>query len=289
MKPIVYLAAFQRGDFSLETLVPDEPISVANGSANARKWISNYDGVFKGPIPIRKALAESRNAVAVWMSEEVGIDRVLRTAHGLGVETPLQRYAATALGSSEVTLLELATAYRTIASGVLAPPHVIRRIVRGPGDTAAARSAPAAPYLGALALIQEGLRGVVRMPTGKAHALNSRAFPIDVMGKTGTTSEFKDALFVGSTYGRGGITVAVWIGFDDNRSLGSGETGGRVALPVFRDLLLKVYGGGIRGPGAGVSAADGTTHHALPAGRSRVRCRQHRAAAGPGHGRAVGA
>ena len=248
MKPIVYLAAFQRGDFSLETLVPDEPISVPNGSANARKWISNYDGVFKGPIPIRKALAESRNAVAIWIAEQVGIDRVLRTAHGLGVETPLLRYSATALGASEVTLLELATVYRTIASGVLAPPRVIRRIVRGPGDAAPASPAPVAPYPGALALIQEGLRGVVRMPTGTAHALNSSAFPIDVMGKTGTTSEFKDALFVGSTYGRGGITVAVWIGFDDNRSLGSGETGGRVALPVFRELLLKVYGDGIVGP-----------------------------------------
>ena len=248
MKPIVYLAAFQRGDFSLETLVPDEPISVPNGRANARKWISNYDGVFKGPIPIREALAESRNAAAIWISEQVGIDRVLRTATGLGVVTPLHRYAATALGASEVSLLELATAYRTIASGVLAPPHVIRRIVRGPGDLVPTGQVPAASYGGALALIQEGLRGVVRMPTGTAYALNSRAFPIAVMGKTGTTDDFRDALFVGSTYGHSGITVAVWIGFDDNRSLGSRETGGRVALPVFQELMLKAYGDGIMGP-----------------------------------------
>lgn len=247
MKPIVYLAAFQRGGFSLETLVPDEPISVSNGSANARKWISNYDGVFKGPIPIREALAESRNAAAIWVAEQVGIDRVLQTATGLGVVTPLHRYPATALGASEVTLLELATAYRTIASGVVAEPHVIRRIVRGPGDEVPVSQAPAAPYGGALALIQEGLRGVVRMPTGTAYALNSRAFPIPVMGKTGTTDDFRDALFVGSTYGRRGITVAVWIGFDDNRSLGSRETGGRVALPVFQELLLKVYADGIMG------------------------------------------
>ena len=248
MKPIVYLAAFQRGDFSLETLVPDEPISVPNGDANVQKWISNYDGVFKGPIPIREALAESRNAVAIWVVEQIGIARVLRTATELGVVTPLHPYAATALGASEVTLLELATAYRTIASGVLAQPHVIRRIVRGPGDLFRTGLATATPYDGALALIQEGLRGVVRMPTGTAYALNARAFPIAVMGKTGTTDEFRDALFVGSTYGPRGITVAVWIGFDDNRSLGSRETGGRVALPVFQDLLLKVYGDGIVGP-----------------------------------------
>jgi membrane carboxypeptidase/penicillin-binding protein len=81
----------------------------------------------------------------------------------------------------------------------------------------------------------------VRLPTGTAHALASREFPIAVMGKTGTTSEFKDAIFVGSTYGPDGITAAVRIGFDDSRSLGSGETGGRLALPVFRELMLGVY------------------------------------------------
>jgi membrane carboxypeptidase/penicillin-binding protein len=100
----------------------------------------------------------------------------------------------------------------------------------------------------ALALIQEGLRGVVRIPVGTAHALDSGAFPIAVMGKTGTTNEFRDALFVGSTYGREGITIAVRIGFDDNRSLGTQETGGRVALPVFKELMLKVYRENLVGP-----------------------------------------
>ena len=90
----------------------------------------------------------------------------------------------------------------------------------------------------ALSLIQEGLRGVVRLPTGTAHALASHGFPIPVMGKTGTTNEFRDAIFVGSTYGPNGITAAVRIGFDDNRSLGSRETGGRLALPVFQELML---------------------------------------------------
>jgi penicillin-binding protein 1A len=88
----------------------------------------------------------------------------------------------------------------------------------------------------------------VRIPTGTAHALDSRGFPIAVMGKTGTTNEFRDALFVGSTYGVDGITVAIRIGFDDNRSLGRNETGGRVALPVFRELMLRVYRDEIAGP-----------------------------------------
>jgi penicillin-binding protein 1A len=245
MKPIVYLAAFESGDFTLETLVPDEPISVPTGRASAPKWISNYDGKFKGLIPIREALAESRNAVAIWITARVGIDAVLRTARAVGVETPLHRYATTSLGASEVNLLELATAYRTIASGVLAQPYVIRRIVSDSGQIAGLQEPHGVPlsFPGeALVLIQEGLRGVVRLPTGTAHALDSTEFPIAVIGKTGTTNDFRDALFVGSTYGVDGITVAVRIGFDDGRSLGAKEAGARVALPVFEELMLKVYG-----------------------------------------------
>ena len=99
-----------------------------------------------------------------------------------------------------------------------------------------------------LSLIQEGLRGVVRLPEGTAHALDGRDFPIPVMGKTGTTSDFRDALFVGSTYGPQGITVAVRIGFDDNRTLGEKETGGRTALPIFREIMLRVYKHQLVGP-----------------------------------------
>jgi penicillin-binding protein 1A len=127
---------------------------------------------------------------------------------------------------------------------------VIRQIVGDSGDAIGGRdhgSASIAMPDRALALIQEGLRGVVRIPGGTAHALDSQGFPIAVMGKTGTTSDFRDALFVGSTYGLDGITVAVRIGFDDNRSLGAGETGGRVALPVFQELMLAVYRGGLVG------------------------------------------
>jgi membrane peptidoglycan carboxypeptidase len=250
MKPIVYLAAFQHGAFSLDTLVPDAPISVPTGRANGRKWIANYDGRFTGLIPVRQALAESRNAVATWIAARIGIDAVIRTSRRLGVQTPLRRYASTALGASELNLLELAAAYRTIASGIVAEPHVIRTIVRA-GDAIPweiPSGVPVAIDSGTLALIQEGLRGVVRIPTGTAHSLDSRAFPIAVMGKTGTTNEFRDALFVGSTYGLDGVTVAVRIGFDDNRSLGPRETGGRLALPVFREVMLRLYQDELTGP-----------------------------------------
>jgi penicillin-binding protein 1A len=251
MKPIVYLAAFRKGTFNLDTTVPDEPIAVSNGEDQDAKWIANYDGQFKGMIPLRMALAESRNAVAIWIAEQIGISSVLETAHNLGIETPLQPYPTTALGASEVNLLELANAYRTIASGTLTQPHVIRKIVLDSGEViaeGARRSSPVDVDGEALALIQEGLRGVVRIPGGTAHALDSGGLPFAVMGKTGTTNEFRDALFVGSTYGTEGITVAVRIGFDDNRSLGAKETGGRIALPVFREIVIGAYGKKLVGP-----------------------------------------
>jgi penicillin-binding protein 1A len=251
MKPIVYLAAFRQGTFDLDTMVPDQPISVPDGGKQTTKWISNYDDQFKGMIPLRKALAESSNAVAIWITEQIGIDSVLQMSRSLGVQTPLRPYAATALGASEVKLLELANAYRTMASGILAQPYVIRRIVRDSGEVAADNQHGGSPIDlddSALSLIQEGLRGVVRIPGGTAHVLDSSGFPIAVMGKTGTTNEFRDALFIGSTYGPEGITVAVRIGFDDNRSLGSRETGSRVALPVFREIMLGIYRENIMGP-----------------------------------------
>jgi penicillin-binding protein 1A len=129
-----------------------------------------------------------------------------------------------------------------MASGARADPHVIARVTDSAGTLL--YEAPAAAGQippGSLALIQEGLRGVIRLPGGTAHTLAGREFPIPVMGKTGTTSEFRDALFVGSTYGPQGITVAVRIGFDDNRTLGNRETGGRTALPIFREIMARVY------------------------------------------------
>lgn len=251
MKPFVYLAAFRQGAIDLDTSVPDEPISVVTSGDRPPKWISNFDNKFEGIIPVRRALAESRNAAAVWVTEQIGIDSVLKTAHEMGVRTKLQPYLTTALGASEVTLLELANAYRLMAGGMPGEPHVIDKIQRTRGAVVYSYQRSCclsnAGDFG-LSMIQEGLRGVVRIPSGTAHALDSRSFPIPVMGKTGTTSNYRDALFVGSTFGPNGITVAVRIGFDDNRSLGTRETGALAALPLFREIILKVYQEKLVGP-----------------------------------------
>lgn len=247
-KPILYLAAFRAG-LELDTTVPDEPIDVATGVEGEVKWVANYDGQFKGSIPARQALAESRNAAAVWLVREIGLREMVRVARELGIRSPLRPYVSTALGASEVRLLELAGAYRAIASGVRAEPHVVDRVIASSGAVLYRAPLPIGRVDSeGLSEVQEGLRGVVRLPGGTAHALARRDFPIPVMGKTGTTNGFRDALFVGSTYGPQGITVAVRIGFDDNRSMGGQETGGRTALPIFREIMLRVYADELAGP-----------------------------------------
>jgi membrane carboxypeptidase/penicillin-binding protein len=223
------------------------------GKVRVGAWVTQMTtGNPRGPaiFPEGGSTITQQLVRGVFLQRQTSED-VVRTAHSLGVLTRLQPYATTALGASEVSLFELATAYRTIASGILAQPYVIRQIVRGPDDVISGGQQAQVPVAfddSAFALIQEGLRGVVRLPTGTAHALDSSAFPIAVMGKTGTTNDFKDALFVGSTYGADGVTVAVRIGFDDDRSLGLKETGNRVALPVFQEVMLRIYHDQIVGP-----------------------------------------
>jgi penicillin-binding protein 1A len=247
LKPLVYLAAF-RGGATLDTRVLDAPIAVSMGPHRPAKWIENYDGEFRGPISMRRALAESRNAATVRLVNEVGVPRLIELAQRLGIHTRLQPVVATGLGGSEVTLLELAAFYRSLAAGSYAEPWLLQQVATTEGALVyrhvAAESAPldAQP----LAEIQEALRGVVRLPDGTGHALAT--LPVPVMGKTGTTNDFRDALFVGSTWGPGGITLAVRIGFDDYRPLGAGETGARAAMPVFREAILALYSRGVVGP-----------------------------------------
>src|SRR3989441_6133469 len=142
-KPLVYLAAF-RQDLDLDTTVPDQPTSVPMGANRPVKWISNYDHRFKGPIPMRQALAESRNAVAVWITRKIGVDEVITTSQEFGIRTPLQPYITTALGASEGRLLELAADPCAEGPGTLSHPPI--RSCMTPAAGAAPRNAvPSTP------------------------------------------------------------------------------------------------------------------------------------------------
>lgn len=265
-KPFVYLTAIKNG-WTLESVIRDAPIAVPMGSIKVSnkwvkrspKWIKNYDGKFKGFVPLRKSLAESRNAPTVRLASIMGINDVIQTAHLAGIKTQLQPYITTAIGASDINLLELANAYRAMASGIYAESYAMEKLTGRNGEAIFVKNSTVRPLdieQSSLEQIQEGLRGVVRIPSGTAHSLDNtvrhrspqEAFPIPVMGKTGTTNDFRDALFVGSTYGADGITVAIRIGFDDFSELGDKETGGRTALPVFKEVMLSIYKNNLVGP-----------------------------------------
>ena len=230
----------------------DAPIYVPMGGGRPPHKIGNYDGKYKGAIPARQALAESRNAAAMWLvSRSGGIKEVIETARLLGINSKLEPYPTTAIGASVVNLTELAKAFRAIVSGLYGQPHLIEKIADRNGETLFYKKHDSMPLFieeRALVEIREGLRGNVRLPNGTAHSLAASDFPIPVGGKTGTTNNFRDALFVGFTYGVDGITVAVWVGFDDYSQLALRETGARVALPIFKEIMLEVYGQNLIGP-----------------------------------------
>ena len=251
-----YLAAFRAGPGPGHHGARRAHRGAAWAPIGGVKWIANYDNQFKGPIPVRQALAESRNAVAVWIAREIGIDKVIRTARELGIRTPLQPYISTALGASEVRLLELAGAYRAMACGdpggasrhrSRAPTPPARRALRGAPDRA--RDQLHGPSSRELSLIQEGCAAWSACQKAPPTPSTAPDFPIPVMGKTGTTSDFRDALFVGSTsraaghHGGGPHRL--------RRQPGAGSEGNRRRAPRCRSSarsMLRIYQARLAGP-----------------------------------------
>ncbi|MCC6934261.1 MAG: transglycosylase domain-containing protein [Candidatus Yanofskybacteria bacterium] len=245
MKGIVAAAAVMSGK-TPDDLVTDTPISVNMGGW--QKPVKNYDGRYLGIIPLREAIAQSRNVpILRLVRDELGGPEPLITwAHTLGIQSELDPYISTALGASSVTLLEMTNAYRSLASGTVASPHIVGAVTDANGAPLYRASATDKPFPippEKLDLVQELLRGTVRLPSGTARSLDTSNFPIQVMGKTGTSNSFRDAWFICSTYGPDGVTIGIWVGYDDfGAPLANRATGGSVALPVAREIMLALYG-----------------------------------------------
>jgi penicillin-binding protein 1A len=225
-KPFVYLTAFEQGR-SPDTPVVDGPIKIGNWEPK------NYTGNFSGPMTLERAVAQSINTVAAQVADEVGRDNVARTARRLGISTRIQTGPSMALGAVEVSPLEMAKAYAPFSNGGLyANPYGIERIRTRGGQVLYERRPNArAPVVNnpALGSVNRVLRAVVQNGTG------GRAFVpgYDIAGKTGTTSDYKDAWFVGYT---GGFTTAVWVGKDDNTAMRR-VTGGNAPAEIWRTFM----------------------------------------------------
>ncbi len=224
-KLFVYLAAFRAG-LTPETPVSDTPIRLGNWQPR------NYGDSYHGRMTLREAVARSSNSVAVQISERVGRDNVIRAARDLGITTRLRPDPSLPLGVNNTTLLELTAAYAAVASGRYPiRPHGLPAerggwFGWGGSDHPVNRDR-------AFPMLRDVLYAVVNSGTGRAAAL-----PVPTFGKTGTTSDYRDALFVGFA---GDLVVGVWIGNDDNSPL-PGTAGGGLPARVWHRFMAEALG-----------------------------------------------
>jgi penicillin-binding protein 1A len=235
-KPYVYTAAIDEGASPDDTVL-DAPTTFDTPSGPYTPH--NYDEKFEGTITLRRALAQSRNIPALKVADKIGIRTVINYAHRFGITSTMPPYLPVALGSAEITPLEQASAFSVFPDdGVRIAPRYITKVTDYDGrvleedfpdvkDVVSARTARIMTSL---------LREVVLHGTATAAA----KLPFPVAGKTGTTNDYTDAWFVGFSPS---LTCAVWVGYDEKKSLGSRETGSRAALPIWMQFMSSAMAG----------------------------------------------
>jgi penicillin-binding protein 1A len=234
-KLFVYLAALRAG-WTPDSMIDDRPITIDGWTP------ANVDGVYRGRITLREAFARSSNAAAVRLAEQVGRPNVLRAARELGISTPLPNHPSAALGTAGVSLLELTASYAAIASGryPVSARGINAEQEREQGFSSLFRSRGSLDRRRDWAPMLDLLWAAANDGTGKRAAL-----AVPTFGKTGTTQEHRDALFIGFA---GDLVVGVWVGRDDNKPLG-GMTGGTVPAGIWRDFMSSAVAiEGARGP-----------------------------------------
>jgi penicillin-binding protein 1A len=230
-KPLVYAAALGRGYSQAQTLL-DAPLSYVR--ENGSRWeVKNFSHNYGGEMTLRKALALSKNTPVVRLMEELGPESVIEFAQKAGITSPLHPYLSLALGTAEVSLLELTSAYVPFANkGIQMTPFSIVRIMDADGGILFQNSIHRQSIMSRedAAIMADMLKAVILEGTGK----NAGRIKKDIAGKTGTTDHCKDAYFIGISPE---IALGVWVGNDDATTLGPYETGSRAALPIWIDTM----------------------------------------------------
>lgn len=239
-KPFLYATALESGKFTPISIVNDAPEAIRDPYTGKTWKPQNYEkGGFEGPITVRAALTKSKNTVSVRLMEAVGPDAVIAFAQKAGIKSALPQNLTLALGTGEVSMLEIANAYATLQGGGLyADAITLVKVTDAKGSVLEEHhAAPEAVLSPAIAFLATSLmRSVVE--EGTATAVQELERP--AAGKTGTAQEFRDAWFSGFTTNY--VTTA-WVGFDDHDSLGFGETGGKAALPLWLSYMKVAHQG----------------------------------------------
>jgi len=230
-KPFIYITALKKG-YDLDTVIVDEPKEYRIGAG--RTWTpKNYDNKYDGQITIRDAVAYSKNAATVRLLEEIGIGPVKETLKELGLNVEVEDNLSIALGTSNLTLLDLVKGFAVFANGgYRIKPVFVKRIIDNEGN--ALEENPVEKERAISEDIAAKMNALLKGPTeyGTAKGASKMGYP--VAGKTGTTSNYYDALFVGYSPH---IVTGVWVGFDARTSLGKGESGARVCLPIWMSFM----------------------------------------------------
>ena len=240
-KPIIYASALDKG-YTPSSIIVDAPIVFEWGD---QKWKpKNYEGRFSGPTTLRNALTHSINVVTVKIAQDIGVNYIRDYAKKLGITSTLYQELSMSLGSSSVSLFELTKAYAVFANqGRSFKPFFIKKILDRDGNLIeenlpslyfeefSAEEQVISPQTAFL--ITYLMEGVVQHGTG----WRARSLGRPVAGKTGTTDQFIDAWFIGYTPE---LITGVWVGFDDERSLGENETGSRAASPIWVAYMSKI-------------------------------------------------
>ncbi|HVN07478.1 MAG TPA: PBP1A family penicillin-binding protein [Patescibacteria group bacterium] len=234
-KPYLYTAAIEEGHDPFETIV-DQPITFQSGGQEYSPH--NYDGKFEGRITLRRALADSRNVPAVELANKIGIQNVIDMTRRFGVTSPLQPYLPLVLGAAEITLLEHTSSFTVFPNdGIRIEPHYIRRVTAYDGAVLEDARPKVYDVLKpeVARTMTAMLEDVVLLGTGQ----RAKELKRPTAGKTGTTSDFTDAWYMGFTPS---LTAGVWVGNDDpSVPLGNKETGAKAALPIWIEFMKDVY------------------------------------------------
>jgi penicillin-binding protein 1A len=237
-KPLIYAAAIDKG-YTPATVIIDSPIVFEDEQRDFKWKPENYGRTFYGPTLLRKALAKSKNVITVKIVQDIGIDYVIDYVRKLGIQSEMSRDLSISLGSSGVSLLELVNAYSVFTNqGYFVEPVFITRIVdRDGNELEQARPQREKVINQTTAYIMTSLlEEVVKTGTGRrVKALNR-----PTAGKTGTTNNLLDAWFVGYTPE---YITGVWVGFDEEASLGVSETGSRAASPIWLGFMQRLLTG----------------------------------------------